>query len=107
MMKYNSWNFIRLNSFQVPGYTSEQKLQAEEDLEQKVARLELSGVGGSWGALRIRCEASLFRLYRANSLEVEVRPDTPQPASVLLMGPTASKYDLYLLFILIHKTIGL
>lgn len=75
----------------MPGYTSEKTVPAEEELEQKIARLELSGVGGSWGALRIRCEASLFRLYRANSLEVEVRPDTPQPASVLLMGPSTSK----------------
>lgn len=76
--------------FQVPGYTSEQITMVEENLERKVGRLELSGVGGSWGAIRLRCEANLFRLYRANSLEVEVRPDTPQPASVLLMGPSSS-----------------
>lgn len=87
-------SFYNKNIFllQVPGYTSEKVVPADEDLEQKVARLELSGVGGSWGALRIRCEASLFRLYRANSLAVEVRPDTPQPASVLLMGPSTSKF---------------
>ncbi|KAJ8916311.1 hypothetical protein NQ315_005006 [Exocentrus adspersus] len=72
----------------VPGYTSEWTTIVEDQLEKKTGRLELSGVGGSWGALRLRCEASLFRLYRANSLEVEVRPDTPQPASVLLMTPS-------------------
>ncbi|VEN45131.1 unnamed protein product, partial [Callosobruchus maculatus] len=71
----------------VPGYTSEWITPWDDDLEKKSGRLELSGVGGSWGALRLRCEATLFHLYRANSLEVEVRPDMPQPASVLLMGP--------------------
>lgn len=73
--------------FQVPAYTSEWITSVEDHLERKTGRLELSGVGGSWGTLRLRCEATLFRLYRANSLEVEVRPDTPQPASVLL-GPS-------------------
>nr|CAI5828559.1 unnamed protein product [Callosobruchus analis] len=75
------------NFISVPGYTSEWITPWEDDLEKKSGRLELSGVGGSWGALRLRCEATLFHLYRANSLEVEVRPDIPQPASVLLMGP--------------------
>lgn len=64
----------------------------DDDLEKKIAKLELSGLGGSWRPLRIRCEASLFRLYRANSIEIEVRPDTPQPASVLHMGPSTSKF---------------
>ncbi|KAF7277857.1 hypothetical protein GWI33_009111 [Rhynchophorus ferrugineus] len=73
----------------VPGYTSEWTTATEDQLEQKTAQLELTGVGGSWGALRIRCEANLFRLYRANSVVVEVKPDTPQPASVLLMGPSS------------------
>ncbi|CAH1109751.1 unnamed protein product [Psylliodes chrysocephalus] len=72
---------------EVPAYTSEWITSVEDHLERKTGRLELSGVGGSWGTLRLRCEATLFRLYRANSLEVEVRPDTPQPASVLL-GPS-------------------
>ncbi|XP_050312264.1 uncharacterized protein LOC126747570 [Anthonomus grandis grandis] len=76
-----------VNDEKVPGYTSEQITPlADQSLEQKTARLELSGVGGSWEPLRITCEASLFKLYRARSLEVQVKPDTPHPASVLLMG---------------------
>lgn len=57
-----------------------------DQLEERTARLELSGVGGSWDPLRIRCEASLFRLYRAKSREIQVRPDTPQ---VLLLETTS------------------
>ncbi|CAH1960110.1 unnamed protein product [Acanthoscelides obtectus] len=79
---------LYVNDERVPGYTSEWITPWEDNLEKRSARLELSGVGGSWGALRLRCEATLFRVYKANSLEVEVRPDTPQPASVLLMGPS-------------------
>ncbi|XP_030762528.1 uncharacterized protein LOC115887281 [Sitophilus oryzae] len=79
-----------VNDEKVPGYTSEWTTATEDQLEQKTAQLELTGVGGSWGALRIRCEASLFRLYRANSVAIEVKPDTPQPASVLLMGPSSN-----------------
>lgn len=60
----------------------------ENDMETANSRLELTGVGGSWGAIRLRCEAILFKLYKASSLEVEVKPDTPQPASVLLMDPS-------------------
>lgn len=56
-------------------------------METATSKLELTGVGGSWGTIRLRCEANLFRLYRANSLEVEVKPDSPQPASVLHLGP--------------------
>lgn len=74
----------------MPGYTSEWTTSTEDQLEQKNARLELTGVGGSWDPLRIMCEASLFRLYRAKSLEVEVKPDAPHPASVLLMGASSS-----------------
>lgn len=74
--------------FQVPGATSTSIMTDENDLETANSRLELTGVGGSWGAIRLRCEATLFRLYKANSLEVEVKPDTPQPASVLLMDPS-------------------
>ncbi|XP_056645045.1 uncharacterized protein LOC130450598 [Diorhabda sublineata] len=80
---------LYVNDERVPAYTSEWITSVEDQLEKKTGRLELSGVGGSWGTLRLRCEATLFRLYRANSLEVEVRPDTPQPASVLLMGPNS------------------
>lgn len=72
----------------VPGATALSITKDLDLLETAVSRLELTGVGGSWGAIRLRCEGTLFRLYRANSLEVEVRPDTPQPASVLLMGPS-------------------
>lgn len=71
----------------------------ENQLETANSRLELTGVGGSWGAIRLRCEATLFRLYRANSLEVEVKPDTPQPASVLLMDPgLAGEGETFLMF---------
>ncbi|KAG5889866.1 hypothetical protein JTB14_003597 [Gonioctena quinquepunctata] len=76
---------LYVNDERVPGYTSEWVTPVEDQLEKKTGRLELSGVGGSWGTLRLHCEATLFRLYRANSMVVEIRPDTPQPASVLLM----------------------
>ncbi|XP_074037290.1 uncharacterized protein [Leptinotarsa decemlineata] len=103
---------LYVNDERVPGYTSEWVTPVEDQLEKKTGRLELSGVGGSWGTLRLRCEATLFRLYRANSLEVEIRPDTPQPASVLLMGPssrgskraTSSSLLLYGLVILASTT---
>ncbi|KAL1502012.1 hypothetical protein ABEB36_007225 [Hypothenemus hampei] len=78
-----------VNDEKVPGYTSETTTSTPDQLEERTARLELTGVGGSWEPLRIRCEATLFRLYRANSIEVEVKPDTPQPASVLLLETTS------------------
>ncbi|XP_049826288.1 uncharacterized protein LOC126266430 [Aethina tumida] len=77
-----------VNDQKVPGSTSYTVTQDVDQLEKATSRLELTGVGGMWEAIRLRCEASLFRLYRANSLEVQVKPDTPQPASVLLMGPS-------------------
>ncbi|XP_031340301.1 uncharacterized protein LOC116168514 [Photinus pyralis] len=79
-----------VNDQRVPGSTSTSVKVDEDHLESATSRLELTGVGGSWGTIRLRCEASLFRLYKANSLELEVKPDapTPQPASVLLMGPS-------------------
>ncbi|CAG9764526.1 unnamed protein product [Ceutorhynchus assimilis] len=89
--KKEAWNTYLENLFHdVPGYTSEVTTSTQDQLEEKTARLELTGVGGSWEPLRIRCEASLFRLYRAKSLQVEVKPDTPRPASVLLLGPSSS-----------------
>ncbi|XP_065168756.1 uncharacterized protein [Atheta coriaria] len=75
-----------VNDQRVPGSTSASIIKDSELLDTANSRLELTGVGGSWGAIRLRCEATQFRLYRANSVEVEVKPDTPQPASVLLMG---------------------
>ncbi|KAF2902694.1 hypothetical protein ILUMI_03493 [Ignelater luminosus] len=77
----------------VPGSTSTSVKVDEDLLETATSRLELTGVGGSWGTIRLRCEATVFRLYKANSLELEVRPDspTPQPASVLLMGPSINE----------------
>ncbi|KAF5283890.1 hypothetical protein FQA39_LY04710 [Lamprigera yunnana] len=76
----------------VPGSTSTSVKIDDDHMETATSRLELTGVGGSWGTIRLRCEAALFRLYKANSLELEVKPDapTPQPASVLLMGPSIS-----------------
>lgn len=70
----------------------------EGELEKSFIRLELEGVDGSWGAIRLRCEANLFKLFRANSLEVSVKPDVPQPASVLLMGSsqTNGKHSIFL-----------
>ncbi|XP_017778521.1 PREDICTED: uncharacterized protein LOC108564108 [Nicrophorus vespilloides] len=79
-----------VNDQRVPGSTSSSIIRDTELLETANSRLELTGVGGSWGAIRLRCEATQFRLYRANSLVVEVKPDTPQPASVLLMGPSTN-----------------
>ncbi|GJQ78535.1 hypothetical protein Trydic_g11649 [Trypoxylus dichotomus] len=78
----------KLNFGVVPGSTSSHISTDHDLLETASSKLELTGVGGSWGTIRLRCEANLFRLYRANSIEVEVKPDTPQPASVLLMGPS-------------------
>ncbi|XP_071053933.1 uncharacterized protein [Onthophagus taurus] len=75
-----------VNDQRVPGSTSSHVTTDADLLETASSKLELTGVGGSWGTIRLRCEATLFRLYRANSIEVEVKPDTPQPASVLLMG---------------------
>lgn len=71
--------------FQVPGSTSDSVKVGSDLLETAMSKLELTGVGGSPTAVRLRCEASVFRLYRANSVEVEVRPESPQPASVLLL----------------------
>uniref|UniRef100_A0AAR5P519 Ig-like domain-containing protein n=3 Tax=Dendroctonus ponderosae TaxID=77166 RepID=A0AAR5P519_DENPD len=79
-----------VNDEKVPGYTSEWSSATPDQLEERTARLELTGVGGSWEPLRIRCEAAVFRLYRSSSAAVEVKPDTPQPASVLLLE-TSSK----------------
>uniref|UniRef100_A0AAR5P6H8 Ig-like domain-containing protein n=1 Tax=Dendroctonus ponderosae TaxID=77166 RepID=A0AAR5P6H8_DENPD len=79
-----------VNDEKVPGYTSEWTTSGSDQLDQKSARLELTGVGGSWDPLRITCEASLFKLYHAKSVEVQVRPDTPQPASVLLMETSSN-----------------
>lgn len=79
--------------FQVPGSTS-YWTKKEAKLEKSFSRLELTGVGGSWGAIRLRCEANLFKLFRANSLEIAVKPDVPQPASVLLMGSSQTIGDL-------------
>lgn len=70
----------------MPGSTSDAVSVGPDMLETAQSRLELTGVGGSPTAVRLRCEASVFRLYRADSLEVEVKPDSPRPASVLLMG---------------------
>ncbi|KAK9876192.1 hypothetical protein WA026_011313 [Henosepilachna vigintioctopunctata] len=75
-----------VNDQRVPGSTSFWTIKEGDHLEKSFSRLELTGVGGSWGSIQLRCEANLFRLFRANSLEVTVRPDVPQPASVLLMG---------------------
>ncbi|XP_044747313.1 uncharacterized protein LOC123308630 isoform X2 [Coccinella septempunctata] len=82
-----------VNDQKVPGSTS-YWTKKEAELEKSFSRLELTGVGGSWGAIRLRCEANLFRLFRANSLEVSVKPDVPQPASVLLMGSSRKNGDL-------------
>ncbi|XP_066249284.1 uncharacterized protein [Euwallacea similis] len=79
-----------VNDEKVPGYTSEWITQTQDQLEKRTARLELTGVGGSWEPLRIRCEATLFRLYRAKSMEMQVRPDTPQ---VLLLETTSRASD--------------
>ncbi|CAH1126295.1 unnamed protein product [Ceutorhynchus assimilis] len=84
-----------VNDEKVPGYTSDWITSNEDQLEQKTARLELTGVGGSWDPLRIMCEATLFRLYRAKSLDIEVKPDTPHPASVLLMGTSSTDFNLF------------
>lgn len=82
---------------QVPGSTSTSVAVDDDAMETASSRLELTGVGGSWGTIRLRCEAAVFRLYKANSLELEVRPDspTPQPASVLLMGPSINGKSLF------------
>ncbi|KAL3288852.1 hypothetical protein HHI36_003299 [Cryptolaemus montrouzieri] len=74
-----------VNDQRVPGSTSYWTTNDGEQLRKSYSRLELTGVGGSWGDIRLRCEANLFRLFRANSVEVSVKPDVPQPASVLLM----------------------
>lgn len=79
-----------VNDQRVPGSTSSSVTREPGKLEKAISRLELTGAGGSWAAIRLRCEATLFRLYRANSLEVEVKPDSPQPASVLLMETSSS-----------------
>ncbi|KAH0999405.1 hypothetical protein HUJ05_013344 [Dendroctonus ponderosae] len=84
-----------VNDEKVPGYTSEWTTSGSDQLDQKSARLELTGVGGSWDPLRITCEASLFKLYHAKSVEVQVRPDTPQPASVLLMETSSNIISIY------------
>lgn len=78
-------HFSQAVYFQVPGSTSNSIDMGVDLLETASSRLELTGIGGSPTAVRLRCEATVFRLYRANSLEVEVRPESPQPASVLLL----------------------
>ena len=81
-------------SLQVPGATSSHVEMGADELETASSKLELTGVGGSWGTVRLRCEASLFRFYKVNSVEVEVKPDTPQPASVLGKGPNLNGMEM-------------
>ncbi|KAK9754844.1 hypothetical protein QE152_g865 [Popillia japonica] len=88
VLQSNHEDEVPRTSPKVPGSTSSHISTDRDLLETASSKLELTGVGGSWGTIRLRCEANLFRLYRANSIEVEVKPDTPQPASVLLMGPS-------------------
>lgn len=79
----------------VPGSTSSSVTTDSDNMETARSKLELTGVGGSWGAIRLRCEATVFKLLKVKSLEVEVKPDTPQPASVLHLGPNINGEHFY------------
>lgn len=70
---------------QVPGLTATAVIKHENALETASSRLELSGTGAAPpGPVRLRCEASLFKIFRVTSVEFEVKPDLPpKPASVL------------------------
>ncbi|KAJ9576048.1 hypothetical protein L9F63_007148, partial [Diploptera punctata] len=57
-------------------------------LETSRSTLELEADSATFRdtKLRLRCEASLFQMYRRSSEELELHEDTPQLASVL--GPS-------------------
>jgi hypothetical protein len=58
------------------------------NLETSRSTLELEADSATFRdtKLKLRCEASLFKLYRRSSEELELHEDTPQLASVL--GPS-------------------
>ncbi|XP_018328873.1 uncharacterized protein LOC108739465 isoform X2 [Agrilus planipennis] len=81
-----------VNDQKVPGSTSTSIRIDKDLLETATGKLELTGAGGTWVLVRLKCEASVFRLYRASSIEVSVKPESPkpQPASILLMESTSN-----------------
>lgn len=69
-----------------------------------VSRLQLEA--GS-GKLRIRCESSLFNVYRGTSQILELRQDSPRPASVLGPGSVDNGASLGVLHSLLIRTLAI
>lgn len=65
-----------------------------KESSSSMLELETDLLGGatSVSRLHLRCEASLFDLYRASSPTVEIKEDRPQLASVMGHSLSGKKY---------------
>ncbi|XP_077295485.1 uncharacterized protein LOC143917774 [Arctopsyche grandis] len=76
-----------VNEQKVPGFMVSSIVTSPDGMESSSSTLELEtellGSSSSVSKLRLRCEASLFDVYRSTSNTIEIKEDRPQLASVM------------------------
>ncbi|XP_044740030.1 uncharacterized protein LOC123301359 [Chrysoperla carnea] len=87
-----------VNDQRVPGSTAKSITKTRNSsLEIATSRLELSTADPTThpqlGPIRLRCEATLFKIFKVTSIEVDIKPNSPPLLSASVLGHSNNHFS--------------